>query len=145
MATPIRRLNPANAAARGASRVAPTSTPTPVKRRTEEAARGFVSTEAKDRDGPYHKEDKEIELLRTTFEEGQQPAFVKVGAGLTINQGNFESLRIDCSVTIPCLPHEIQDAYEIASNFVVEKIAEEEMIWQGQNQKAPAKATSKKR
>jgi len=65
------------------------------------------------------------------FDESDPPAYVRVGGGLTINQGNFESLRIDCSVSIPCKRDSIEEAYIIASDFVADKIAEEQTAWLG--------------
>lgn len=135
MATqPVRRLRTAQASARGAAAAPPP--PAPARRavapkRTEEVARGFVATSVKDRDGVYDETDRELEVLRRVFEDGQKPAYMKVGAGLTINLGNFESLRVDCAVTIPCLPTELQEAYEIGSNFVADKMAEEQEKWTG--------------
>lgn len=93
--------------------------------------RGFVSTQVKRKSEVYHEEDKEVEVLRSIFTDNEQPALVKVGAGMTINLGNFESLRIDCGVTIPCHPHDIERAYEVASNFVADRIADEQTAWTG--------------
>ena len=140
MAQPIRRMQPGTAVARGVSSRTPP--PTPARRKpVEEVGRGFVATQAKDGRGVYHEEDKELEVLRTQFDEGEHPAFVKVGAGMTINQGNFESLRIDCSVTVPCTNTEdgIQKAYEFASDFVADKIAEEQTAWLGAPQQKAKK------
>lgn len=123
MATVQRRMRPANAAARGQS----------VRSEEEEIGKGYVSTSIKDRSGPYHEEHKEVEVSRTRFSVENPAAFIRVGAGLTINMDNFESLRIDCAVTLPCLPTGagMQKAYETASNFVADKIAEEQTNWLG--------------
>jgi hypothetical protein len=99
-----------------------------------------VRSEAKDRDGPYHSEQREETILSRRFQEGEHPAFVKVGAGLTLPLGaQFEMLRLDVSVSLPCLPDEIDDTYAIASDWVADRVAEEETIWLGRSQKAPAK------
>ena len=89
----------------------------------------------------YHEVSSEDEILRTRFEEGEQPAIVRFSAGLTINLGNFESLRIDCSVSIPCKPTDIEEAHRIASDFVAERVAEEESHWVGG---VPQKSTAKR-
>jgi hypothetical protein len=138
MAQPIRRVQPAHAAARAAA-ARPATPPQPV-RRTEEVGRGFVSTQVKDRGGVYHETDREVEVLRATFSESDPAAFVRVGAGLTINMQDYNSLRIDCAVTIPCLRGDIEAAHRIAADFVADKIAEEEANWLGQgNGKAQGK------
>lgn len=129
-----RRMQVGNASARAAAAepVKRSSRPPPQKKRVEEIGRGFVSTQVKDKQGVYHEEEREVDVLRETFADNEQPAFVKVGAGMTINLGNFESLRIDCSVTLPCHPENIDIAYETASEFVSKKIDEEQSTWLGE-------------
>jgi hypothetical protein len=127
---PARRLKPGNAIARHES-----EKPIPVKV-TVEKGRGFVRSSVKmaKEDAPYYQTDREVEVLSARFTEDDPPAMVRVSGGLTINQGNFESLRIDCSVTIPCHRSKIEEAYQIASDFVADKVAEEETNWMGQPQ-----------
>lgn len=103
----------------------------------EEQGHGYVSTQAKDRDGPYHENSREDTILTRRFKDGEHPAFVRFSAGLTINLGDFNSLRIDSGVTLPCLPDEIDETHIIASDWVAERIAEEEASWLGQNTKTP--------
>lgn len=45
-----------------------------------------------------------------------EPAYVKVSAGLTKNMQDFEFLRIDVSVTLPCYPEEVDAALEEAAD-----------------------------
>lgn len=66
------------------------------------------------------------------FPPGVEPAFVRVAVGNTYNMGDFNSLRIDVSVTLPCLPDEVEDAYQRASEFCAEKVREEELQWMGE-------------
>ena len=75
--------------------------------------------------------EKEEILLTERFEPGEEPAHVRFGAGVTINMGDFNSLRLDCAVTLPCRPEEIEQAFIKASDFVAEKIADERAIWLG--------------
>jgi hypothetical protein len=80
----------------------------------------------------YGNETVQEEMLEeSSFGPGIEPAFVRVSAGKTINLGNFESLRIDVAVTIPCLPSAIDAAYTEASDFVAEKMTAEERAWLG--------------
>jgi len=53
------------------------------------------------------------------------PARVRVGLGLTINRGNFESARIDVSVELPCYKEEVEEVYRVAQQFVEERIQKE--------------------
>lgn len=135
--TTLRRVRPANAVARAAS-VPPL--PAQPRRVTEEAGKGFVGTSVKDRAGVYYENHQEVEVLRATFTEADPAAFVRVGAGLTINLDNYESLRIDCAVTIPCRRDQLDEGYQIASDFVSDKINEEQTNWLGQAQVKKGKA-----
>lgn len=118
MAT-ARRLRTGAAAARGATQVV--------------SGKQATTVTAKDRDGPYHNTEQEETILERTFGPGEEPAFVKFSAGLTLSLGpQFEFLRIDSSVTLPCLPSEIDEAHRIASDFVADKLGEEEANWLGQ-------------
>lgn len=77
----------------------------------------------------------DVIVSRRTFEEGAAIASVEVSAGGTYNLGNYESLRLDVRVTMPCLPPETSNCYELVSGIVHEKLAEEEAAW-GQNRSA---------
>lgn len=37
------------------------------------------------------------------------PAFVRVSAGVTKNMGDYESLRVDVAITVPCYVEEIEE------------------------------------
>ena len=65
------------------------------------------------------------------FEAGQHPAFVRVNVGGTYSLGNYESLRLDVSVTLPCLPSEVDECFTVASDMVAAKLGEEELLWLG--------------
>ncbi len=107
-----RRLRTASARQRGSS------TREEVKRVTRSSAYG-------------DEQEKNEVLKRRTFAPGVEPAFVRISAGGTYNLGNYESLRIDVSVTMPCLADEVEQARDAASDFVREALAEEEMQWLG--------------
>lgn len=123
-ATPARRVRPAQAQERG--RVAAMASKV-------EEGRMVSSTSA------YDQETTQTEVMtRTHFAPGQEPAFVRVGAGLTCNLGNFESLRIDVAVTLPCLITEIDATVALASDFVADRVAQEETAWLGGRAKPKA-------
>ncbi len=56
------------------------------------------------------------------------PAHARAGLSMTINLGNYESVKIDVGVTIPCYQEEIEDgikaAFGIAERIIGEKSAE---------------------
>lgn len=66
---------------------------------------------------------QEIEV--DTFPEGVAPAYVHVGVGRTINLGDYNSLKLDISVTMPCYPEEIEAVQVAVSNKVADMLAEE--------------------
>jgi hypothetical protein len=51
-----------------------------------------------------------------------QMHMIEVGGGMTINLGNYESARIDVRLTVPCTKHDLEEAYEFASDWVSTKI-----------------------
>lgn len=92
--------------------------------RTTTARRGTRDT--------VHDESEEREVLDDTrFGPGEEPAHVKFGAGLTINLQNFESLRLDVAVILPCLPSQIHETFDAAVEFVSEKLTDEKNKWLG--------------
>ncbi len=54
-----------------------------------------------------------------------EPAKVSVSQGLTLNLGNYESARIEVSVSVPCYKEEVDDAYKYALNWVESRLSNE--------------------
>lgn len=116
MPGPVRRMKPAAKSA-------------PVQAGTQERGTATVRGEMKVGGEMRGSKAHETTLLERRFAVGEHPAFVRVGAGLTINTGNFESLRLDVSVSLPCLPSEVEDAYVQASQYTADFLAEEQSTW----------------
>lgn len=53
------------------------------------------------------------------------PAFVRVAAGVTKNLGNYESLRVDVSLTVPCYVEEIEKVQKRAAELVASMLDDE--------------------
>lgn len=47
-----------------------------------------------------------------------EPAYVRVNAGMTKNMGNYESLRVDVSLTVPCYTEEIDRVFPSVADRV---------------------------
>lgn len=119
----------------------PAPPPRPAGRRTTTVqGRGSVSSTVKDRTSTYYENDTDYDLLKVEFSQEDPPAEVSMAAGLTLNLGNFESLRIDCRVTIPCRREDIVAAQQVAADFVAERISEEQTNWLGSHGKHQGKA-----
>ena len=55
-----------------------------------------------------------------------EPAYIRVSAGVTKSTGNYESLRIDVSYTIPCYREQITDKlYSEISDAVAARLDSE--------------------
>lgn len=54
-----------------------------------------------------------------------EPAYVRASAGVTRNLGEYESLRVDVSITVPCYPEEIDQVYTNLTDKVCELLDEE--------------------
>lgn len=109
-------------------------------RTTTARARGAASQELatrSSREEYRRKGSKEYETVggaeekldSATFAPGESPAYVTVSTGGTYNLQNFESLRLDVSVTLPCRPDEVEETFEQASEFVADKLGELEAEW----------------
>lgn len=95
------------------------------------AARGTVSVDSslvvnRQERSAAHREESVSERV---FSEANPPARVQVSAGLTVNMSNFEFVRVDVSVSLPCLPSEVEETYEAASEHVANFLHEEKSRW----------------
>lgn len=64
--------------------------------------------------------DEYLEARR--FPEGTHPAWVGAKYGATVNIGNYESVRIEASVSLPCYTEEIDAAFEAAWSMVEDEV-----------------------
>ena len=66
---------------------------------------------------PETQEDTTVQIHRYVT----QPATVNAEIGLTINIGNYESVRVHVGVTVPCYKEEVEDCYQWAKDFAESK------------------------
>jgi hypothetical protein len=118
-----------------------------VRREAEQEIQGkaTVQTDFRRKNQSQQETTKQETVEEGYFPPGVEPALVRVSAGSTINLGNFESMRLDVSVTLPCRVEEIQETYVRASEYVSDFMAEEEAVWLGPQNSKPAKPKSAKR
>lgn len=90
-----------------------------------------VGTEMKRMKTTLSKSDQREDLSAQTFAPGVEPAYIRVGFGKTYNLGDFNSLRIDVAVTMPCHPDEVDKTYRETSDYCADRLAEEESQWLG--------------
>ncbi len=83
-------------------------------------ATGFAATELKD--DPDSLSQKEFSFPVQPIDG--PPATVNVMLGLTINQGNYESARIDVGIRWPCQPTQeaAEQAYRAAKDWCESRI-----------------------
>lgn len=67
------------------------------------------------------EEREQIEVSRFATE----PAYVGVAIGTTMNMGNYESLRMEVRITLPCYVEEIDEIYLKAKDWVDERLDKE--------------------
>jgi hypothetical protein len=89
-----------------------------------EPAKGSVATSKKE-DGEYvlHKTEAEEISKPQVFPE-KEMLKITINCGKTINLGNYESARVDISITVPTTKDSLEDAYEFATSWVDNKMAE---------------------
>ncbi len=92
--------------------------------------------------GPRGKEtvSKETSEVAAVAKFETQPALIHRGYGVTLNQGNYESARVDVSVTLPCYVEDLEHADEYARVFVEERIKQEIASVKGGSDPKPVKA-----
>ena len=54
-----------------------------------------------------------------------EPAYVKIEKGTTMNKGNYEFVRIDVGLTLPCYVEEIPAAVEQVNRIVETRLSRE--------------------
>lgn len=96
--------------------------------RNRTRAEGSVSTSRQQKhSGEMADEEAETRRVPVNIEDCQNPAYVQVGGGITKNMGDFNSIRVDVKVTMPCLPTDdkVREVYKELSDTVDELLTEE--------------------
>jgi hypothetical protein len=81
-------------------------------------ATGFSESEKKDDPDSLSRQEFNFPVAPI---EGP-PATVNVMLGLTINQGNYESARIDVGIRMPCNPADAEETYQRAKDWCESRI-----------------------
>lgn len=85
-------------------------------------------------DHRYVRSNGDEVALTKTCETGEvvefktKPASVRRSFGVTLNQGNYESARIDVSVEVPCYLEDLALADEFARDFCEDRIRAEVLM-----------------
>lgn len=74
---------------------------------------------SKDAPGGIVEEQLEVQKFIT------DPAYVTVGAGTTKNLGDYESLRVDVRISLPCYAEEVDDVYDDVAEKVADRLEAE--------------------
>lgn len=69
--------------------------------------------------------DEDDKEEREVLQFESDPAYVKVNAGVTKNLGNYESLRVDVSISVPCYVEVVQETFDAVAEQVSELLADE--------------------
>jgi len=77
------------------------------------------------------KESREVIEVR---EFATNPAYVKVQAGVTKSLGDYEFLRVDVSISVPCYAEEIDQVFPIVAEKVSDKLTQEVEAYLGSNE-----------
>lgn len=75
-------------------------------------------------------ESKPVALEVRKFET--EPAYVRVSAGMTKNLGNYESLRVDIAISMPCYEEEIDAVMPKVADKVAAFLEDELKNYQGE-------------
>lgn len=72
------------------------------------------------------------------------PAYVRVGAGVTRKMADYESLRVDAGASVPCYKEQMNDQFEAAAEWVAERLDEQVDRWLGEEEDDEPPRTRKK-
>lgn len=75
-----------------------------------ETAPATVAKSVERRDRGRRREEEsyeENEKVEVYLNDGVEPAYVTAGLAATKNLGNYESVKVTCSITMPCNPKDI--------------------------------------
>lgn len=113
--------------------------PVPVQQGLEAKARTTVQVRRPDYNIPEFETVRETDepIPVTLFETS--PAYVRVSASATKNLGNFNSVKVQVDISLPCYPEgtEIDRVYDIASAWVNQKIQDELEFAYGRDENPP--------
>lgn len=74
---------------------------------------------------PFKDSDEEEVVEKDIHVFQSDPAYIRVSAGQTINMGDYESLRIDVALTMPCYPEMVDDTQAEVADWVANRLADE--------------------
>lgn len=78
-----------------------------------------------------HEEGEEEEVLVDEFEEVEvqvfhtEPAYIEASAGVTKSLRQFESLRVDVRMRLPCYAERADAAFDYAAEWVADRLYDE--------------------
>ena len=59
------------------------------------------------------------------------PAYVRVNAGVTKNVGEYESLRVDVSISVPCYKEEIDEIIPVVGDMASDHLDQQVALFMG--------------
>jgi hypothetical protein len=77
-----------------------------------------------------NEEEESTETLAVQQFE-TEPAYVRVNAGVTKNVGEYESLRVDVSISAPCYKEEVDDIIPIVGDVVADHLDKQVNLFMG--------------
>lgn len=70
--------------------------------------------------GKELSKDEDLQVKVKLF--ATQPAQIKYSIGGTVNIGNFESVRVDVSISVPCYREEIDEVFEASRDWADKRL-----------------------
>lgn len=58
------------------------------------------------------------------FQDKPSAMAITVEGGRTMNLGNYESAKLGVTITVPCEPHTLNEAYDFATDWISQKLNE---------------------
>ncbi len=101
------------------------------KRKTATSPPAPITVQSRVLQKPPAPGDETEEVLVDEYEEIEvqvfqtEPAFVEASAGVTKSLRQFESLRVDVRMRLPCYTEKASEAFEYAAEWVADRLYQE--------------------
>lgn len=88
------------------------------------AAKATLTSAHKEAGQPWKDEKHAQKVVHPSLMHPPHPAIVTVKGGQTLKVGDFEFVRMDVELSMPCEASDIESMYEFTSDWVSTKLAE---------------------
>ena len=99
------------------------------KRKTAVEAESKIQITVK---SPFADPETQEQVIET-HQFQTDPAYIRVGYGRTISTADYETLKVDVSVSVPCYPEQVEDVISDVRSLVLDELEDSIAAWEEDN------------